>query len=379
MITSFSYTNFKSLRDVTIELEPLTVLVGPNGVGKSTALQGIRLLTSAVAKENADRFVSARLHLFAKAEGTTLDALRTRPNADHFTLGLRTTGGQSMHIAWEHTSAPDTTGAWMHIGAPDGVVPPDYHEWLRDAPEHSTIEQLSITTLRLESIHLAAPSIAASMTPTLSEQGDNLSTVLQHLAAARDGRIESIESGLQKLVNGFKRLHTFHSEISTPKLDINSGKYNNDLFVPNIVAGFRLELEFDGIGRIPADHVSEGTLLALGLLTALHLDDTNLVLMDDVDRALHPAAQQMMIQLFKGILAQRPELQLIMTTHSPDLVNACDPSQIRVFGTTPEGVAVRRLDAHPEAAHWMKLLRGGEFWSTVGEDWVGGVPATRQG
>ncbi|HSG40087.1 MAG TPA: ATP-binding protein, partial [Thermoanaerobaculia bacterium] len=45
MIERLSIRNFKVLREVDVELKPLTVIVGPNGSGKSTILQSISLLT----------------------------------------------------------------------------------------------------------------------------------------------------------------------------------------------------------------------------------------------------------------------------------------------------------------------------------------------
>ena len=41
MLSKATFRNFKALRNVELALEPLTVLVGPNGIGKSTALNGL--------------------------------------------------------------------------------------------------------------------------------------------------------------------------------------------------------------------------------------------------------------------------------------------------------------------------------------------------
>ena len=41
MIKSASFRNFKSLRPVDIDLERLTVIVGPNASGKTSILEGL--------------------------------------------------------------------------------------------------------------------------------------------------------------------------------------------------------------------------------------------------------------------------------------------------------------------------------------------------
>jgi len=44
MLTRIHVENFKSLKDVSIELKPLTIFIGPNGAGKSSILQAILVL-----------------------------------------------------------------------------------------------------------------------------------------------------------------------------------------------------------------------------------------------------------------------------------------------------------------------------------------------
>jgi len=49
MFTTIKFRNFKSLRDFTIHLKPINVLVGPNNAGKSTILDAFRALVPALS------------------------------------------------------------------------------------------------------------------------------------------------------------------------------------------------------------------------------------------------------------------------------------------------------------------------------------------
>jgi predicted ATP-dependent endonuclease of OLD family len=46
LIEQVSFRNFMALREVDVDLEPFTVLVGPNASGKTSILSGIQLLTN---------------------------------------------------------------------------------------------------------------------------------------------------------------------------------------------------------------------------------------------------------------------------------------------------------------------------------------------
>lgn len=52
MIKSIHIQNFKSLRDVTVNLGPLTVLIGRSGTGKSNFVQAIRFLRDYLTHRN---------------------------------------------------------------------------------------------------------------------------------------------------------------------------------------------------------------------------------------------------------------------------------------------------------------------------------------
>jgi energy-coupling factor transporter ATP-binding protein EcfA2 len=61
-ITSVKFRNFKALRDYSISLQRMNVLVGPNNSGKSTILSAFRVLEQALRTARARRAAPVRTH-----------------------------------------------------------------------------------------------------------------------------------------------------------------------------------------------------------------------------------------------------------------------------------------------------------------------------
>jgi len=135
------------------------------------------------------------------------------------------------------------------------------------------------------------------------------------------------------------------------------------------------ELLFDTIdGRgIPGANQSDGTLLALGVLSALSPpNQAKVVLLDDLETGVHPAAQRHLIRVLRKLLEVDADLQIIATTHSPYILDELDPEEVWVLGRSSEGlVGAQRLADHAKAEDALRVLTTGELWSVEGEDWAG--------
>jgi predicted ATPase len=133
-------------------------------------------------------------------------------------------------------------------------------------------------------------------------------------------------------------------------------------------------LLFDTLGAdsLQANQVSEGTLLVLGLLAALHASDRpNLVLLDDLDRGLHPKAQKELVTLLRGLLNTNPDLQIAATTHSPYLLDCMHPNEVRMTALGEDGATVcASIEKHPKFDKWKDEMAPGEMWSLFGEKWL---------
>ena len=136
--------------------------------------------------------------------------------------------------------------------------------------------------------------------------------------------------------------------------------------------GKEVVLDMNTGERIPGHAISEGTMLILGLLTVLmNPNRPNLLLLDDIEQGLHPYAQRKLMTALKEIIADNQNLQIIFSTHSSYIVDELRPSQVHVLNNSKTGCTVaKRLDEHPDMEWAIESLMTGEFWDSVGEDWV---------
>lgn len=70
MVRKIRFENFMSLRDVTVELEPLTVFIGPNASGKSAIFKGLVVLSKLL---NGAPLRGAKGDFFVLESGVSLD------------------------------------------------------------------------------------------------------------------------------------------------------------------------------------------------------------------------------------------------------------------------------------------------------------------
>jgi len=123
----------------------------------------------------------------------------------------------------------------------------------------------------------------------------------------------------------------------------------------------RIEEE-DGV-TIPASRLSDGTLRWLSLLTILlHPSPPPLVCIEEPELGLHP---DMIQPLAKLLLSASERMQLVVTTHSGDLIDEMsgNPSAVIVCEKRSGSSVFRRLDGD-QLSEWLERYRLGQLWRT---------------
>lgn len=345
MIHRAKFQNFKALREVEITFDSrLTVLVGPNGSGKTSVLQGIEFVYRLARGQSASN--SSAFNSFARIPQVGIEnvqeLVKCRSNiSSAVTLRIECVfdaeGGSSRAIGIECTR-----------NAQQG-------ETQRLFPANRTVEPIpgKALFLRLDPNLLSLPSTVTANPPLMHPSGAGLPSTLAFVALNQPDRFKLISDAFREIIPAIDR-------IRFDKQQTGAGY------------GDAILLDFRGSPNVTASHASNGTLCALGLLTSiLGPDEPKVVLLDDLDHGLHPKAQMELVGVLRKLLAQFPDLQIIATSHSPYILNKLEWNEVRVTGLRDDGAAMCvRLEDHPEVNRWREAMTPGEFWSHAGDDWV---------
>ncbi|WIG94605.1 ATP-binding protein [Myxococcus sp. SDU36] len=393
MIEKVQFRNFKAYRSLDLELEPFTVLVGPNASGKTTLLEGLSLFSEITTHlfSAPKRDSSWRMPL-VQAHGTT-GAIEVGVSGKWGTVdGSVNIIGIPEPVPANPTIQPSLTIDSLLAGSPFKIsLKPRNGNWLAMAKEdlanidfHWDMERPSLTQflagvsatsiLRFIPRMLAAASYSDAAVPSLSSDGSGLASVLAYLKLSQDEVFTEIEQALKQIVPAVRRIRIERAAVEqTAVRTIALDDQKHEVPETRTLWGNQVVFDMKGAKGVAPDSAGEGTLMVLGLLTALMgPSKPRLVLLDDIELSLHPAAQSRLIAALRAIQKRDPELQIIATSHSPFILNDLDPKEVRMTFLAENGFArCEKLTAHPEFEKWKGLMAPGEFWSSVGEDWIG--------
>jgi predicted ATPase len=372
MIQTVSFENFKALRDLTISLERFTVLVGPNASGKTSVLQGLDSLF--FLRHNDPRYFSKERDFYIlRSHGAPSDS-------SVIIRGAGTWAGEPGHLElslFEDAGPPPPRTMWVlkmahgdrRLRLYEGQDPRERYE-----EEGTLLADLTPTVdlLRLDATRLAQPSYSAALVPRIAPDGEGLAAVLADMLITRPDDFGRIERSLRAVVPSVQRIRLERAPVSRAELQqVTVNGQTTTSRIEREYVGHRVIFDMDGAPQLPAHGASEGTLITLGILTAIMSHrGPHLVLLDDLERAIHPRAIADLVTEMRGLLELFPDLQIIATSHSPYLIDQLAPEEVRLMIADERRVMCAGLADHPQIDRWKEIMRPGEIWSMVGEEWV---------
>jgi len=332
MIESVQFRNFKALRNTTLPLGRFTLIVGPNGSGKSTALQALRAAG------------------FPKSVDLRSIATGSPDLNDSKTV--------EVILRWEEPYEGLTTQTiWDANGARLSV-----HPLIRKTGPSSKAVESILDAIRIYSFDAVAISEGAPLKPgiTLDSNGGNLAVVLDHLHNRHSEHFERLNNELCRWLPEFDRI-----------LFDTTGQGKRSLSLRTREGHF----------RIPATELSQGTLLALAILTLTYIPDPPpIVCLEEPDRGIHPRllreVQDAMYRLSypENYGEKRNPVQVIATTHSPYFLDLFKdhPEEVVIADKLGLDVRFERLSDRPDIDEILGDTQLGDAWySGV----LGGVPS----
>lgn len=333
-VTRVVLKNYKSIAASGVDLRRLTFLVGPNGSGKSNFLDALHFTADSLrgSLDNAlrDRGGIAEVRRRSGGHPTNFGIrfeFQLLDSVGHyaFRIGARPKGGYEVQTEECVIGGPDgarflvnagTVQALEFAGRRDRVVPPAaakdrlYLVNASGVPEfrrvYDALSSMGFYSLNPDTIRdFQAPGSGE----LLARDGSNLTSVLRLLAERDETRKKRIEEYLSSIVPGV------------------SGVDVKDV-PPKATLEFRQEVAGStSPWRFFAGNMSDGTLRALGILVALFQSQGSdfprvpLVGIEEPEIALHPAA---IGALLDALREASQSTQVIVTTHSPDLLDLAD-------------------------------------------------------
>lgn len=319
-ITKVHIKNFRSLRDVTVELDDLTVLVGPNGSGKSNFLDALRFVQESIG---------IGLGYALEARGGVSQVSYRTPSGQLEDIDI------TLYLSWydNETKTEQESSLTYHVGASrDGQLLDDsLVEWETGGEDRH--KRSTVAFVRRFVFYHPLPDVMRPPQPVgndypLDVKGKNIATVLRELKHSDDvssgNSIQAINRALSAIVPTIKAEDAIHVQ--------QAGSYY--LFV---------ELVHENGAVFDLASESDGTLRVLGILTALYQTPAlPLMGFEELEMMVHPKA---LATLAEVIVEASTRGQVIVTTHSPDLISQFDPRTLRLVKMGENGTEIAPISA----------------------------------
>lgn len=311
MDRSVSIRNFKCLRSVDVELEPLTVLIGKNDTGKSSFLQALTFFVAAYGQPGLPKP--------PVSHGADLNDLSVSARLDgkDYAVGI---GGASRGVV--SGSGPQLrTSPTTFAGSPwQGAQPP----------------------YRLDPDLLRQPALIGELIGPLPPKGEHLVDAVDRLPLEEQNRLQE----------AFRERVPTIRQIVAARV---SGKKGQKELTFDLTSG----------GNIRATEASDGVMLLLAFLTIMH--DKNapgLIMIEEPENGIHPKQLEYVVKSLLSLTKKDPPIQVILTTHSPYVLDFVPKEAVRVFARNEQGEVIVRPFA--EIAEIADMLSSG---FSLGEAW----------
>ncbi len=366
MIKRFTVKNFRSLLDVSVDLADITVLAGRSGTGKTNFVDAISLLSTIIIHGSHPNNLGQPLLRFGGSEGfhpanmknaefnTEFSVLFSVPGySDDFDYKLTI---RFPNLFVQEESLAHAGNTVFHQQAGKWVTEPKLKSagslgtvmlgWLTGLPE-ANVAYISLAK-SICSYNFPGTVLASSGGPTsngpepLRFDGSNAVQVI-------DGILNSIQT-----LRNWQDIESALKILSTSLMGITITPFSSS----RIAASYQLG---EQIVSIDLPKQSEGFRRFLAHLIAIYQNPTpQVILFEEPEKGIFPGALSLLADHIKSANA-RLGTQFILTTHSPQLLDALPGEAIRWVRYSAKGTLIAPLDQNDLHAMRNGLMTPGEF------------------
>ncbi len=335
-------TGFGSLSDVTLAPGRLTVLVGANGSGKSNLLRALQMVPL-MRTGSLQRFVgesggaSSLLHYGPKrtqAIGVELDFVQNGHRNRYLARLGFAAGDQLMYLDEVVGFAADEAGPMRMTSLGAG----HWESKLRDArTSDTTARTVDYWLSQLNFFHFHDTSLTSSLRTNARAEDDRFLRSDGSNLASYLGRLERSEDDADQ--KAWRRINHFVSRIAP------SVKALCPTSISNGSASVRLDWIDDRDERFGVHQLSDGTLRAIALVTALAQPTARLprfISIDEPELGLHPAAIRIIAELARSVSSHT---QVLFATQSTAFLDHFVPDEVVVVEREAGSSRLVRPDA----------------------------------
>jgi predicted ATPase len=370
MLSKLRVQHYKSLFDTEIDLEPLTVFIGPNGSGKSNICESLAILSNflqrlvangSVVKASKDLLIQSLQQ--AIQQTNSVESKFWHGKLDYLCFGaaskINVDGNQATQdISINLNYLEDTVS--LTAGGKRCVEPSKFTGALWDFLVVKYNYPNSLIGLSLEKV-----SIYDFIPAFLSGNNNNATSELNVVGKSGQGIVDALVDILHTNREKFDELEK-RLTILVPNIKrISLRRIQNQTFSLELIDRYSEH-------HIPASDISDGTLRILGFLTALYQENTpSIICFEEIENGIHPWLLHKMVELLKIVSTEGitgNPVQVLITTHSPVLLNYVEPYQVRAVELDGEGkTQVHNLPV--DSVRFQKALEAydgdlGELWFT---------------
>ena len=387
MLKHIEIKGYRSLKDVSLDMEPLTVLIGPNGGGKSNFMDLFKLL-----KMGAAGCLSGAIGNRGGLNGILFGSGRLDCRSLSVCFDLQMPEGrsreyQSLNYELELTPLHTEYQVWREViqevgAAGKTIVLRENGDWgptfSRGADAERAFQgqtnELSLSQLKdpisYPSLHdltemlmwVIYPPVdvgpkAAMRRPQTARSGLRVFRWCDNTAAVLHAVSQTNKTVWADMLDVLRVAYPELDDIRFPP-EGGDGKVNLRWF----------EKPFENEAGFSAEYLSDGIMRMLALVAILMTPDPPpLICIDEPEIGLHPDWIKIVAELLQSAATRT---QLIVATHSPELVSKLKPNEVVVV-EKEEGATVMERLSEEELAVWLDKFRLGDLWKS---GHIGGRP-----